>query len=595
MRPYLHPPGSNAFSVLRNSHPRSSTKTAKSLLASALRRPFALLMILLLLPFAVPELYAQQPWPQTPQYTYGQQAQSAPYAGQYAPNPGSSQPANPQPPLYDQPTGSPPQTYGQQPYTGQHEYAADQAYPAPDYDQPQASPQAPAQPFTPEQLQQLVAPIALYPDNLVAQILAAATYPAQVAAADRWLQSQGYTSPDQIAWAADAQANWDPSIKALTAFPQVLAMMDADLRWTTDLGNAYYNQPQDLLQTVQIMRQRAEDAGTLRNSPQETVTYDRDNIELAPANPQIVYVPAYNPWAVYGQPVTPWPGFSLFGALESVGGTLLRFGSGVGMGAFTHTPFGWGLWALDWLAQSIFFNHSAYSSQSTSVSHFGSYRGGNAAYARGGGGYRQLGNENRLQGNTVRGYGAAPDQRYARQSEGYSGVYGQNRGFPAPSRSYSAPQHSLGYAGPQNNYARPAPQTYAYNRQPQTAIPARPQQAYAGYSRPGGYSYGEYGNSAQPYGARPSAGYLRPQQAVRAPTPAFSQRSYPVERSFTANNRNSYGEAYARPEHSGGFHLFGGHNSERSFGGHESYRAPKPPKAPKGGGGGGHHSFGHHR
>src|ERR1022692_612974 len=260
MRPYLHPPGSNAFSVLRNSHPRSSTKTAKSLLASALRRPFALLMILLLLPFAVPELYAQQPWPQTPQYTYGQRAQSAPSAGQYAPNPGSSHPANPQPPLYYQPTGSPPQTYGQQPYTGQPEYAADQAYPAPDYDQPQASPQAPAQPFTPEQLQQLVAPIALYPDNLVAQILAAATYPDQVVEADRWLQQHTDLKGEQLGKEVDKQP-WDPSVKALVEFPSVLANMDKNLSWTSSLGNAYVNQQQDVMNAVQVMHDRAEKVG----------------------------------------------------------------------------------------------------------------------------------------------------------------------------------------------------------------------------------------------------------------------------------------------------------------------------------------------
>ena len=91
-----------------------------------------------------------------------------------------------------------------------------------------------------------MAPIALYPDTLVAQVLAASTYPAQVVDADRWRQAQGYASPDQIAAGADAQT-WDPSLKALTAFPQVLAEMDRNLQWTTDLGNAYYNQPQDVL------------------------------------------------------------------------------------------------------------------------------------------------------------------------------------------------------------------------------------------------------------------------------------------------------------------------------------------------------------
>ena len=105
----------------------------------------------------------------------------------------------------------------------------------------------------------------------------------------------------------DAQTDWDPSIKALTAFPQVLDMMNRDLHWTTDLGNAYYNQPQDVLQTIQLMRQRAEDAGTLQSTPQEAVTYQQGYIQLAPVKPQVVYVPQYNPWDVYGQPVSPIP------------------------------------------------------------------------------------------------------------------------------------------------------------------------------------------------------------------------------------------------------------------------------------------------
>ena len=119
---------------------------------------------------------------------------------------------------------------------------------------------APARPLDAVQLEQLVAPIALYPDTLVAQVLAASTYPGQIADADHWRQMQGYASADQIAAGADVQ-NWDPSVKALTAFPQVLAQMDRNLQWTTDLGNAYYNQPQDVLEAVQVMRRRAQAAG----------------------------------------------------------------------------------------------------------------------------------------------------------------------------------------------------------------------------------------------------------------------------------------------------------------------------------------------
>ena len=113
------------------------------------------------------------------------------------------------------------------------------------------------QPLSAEQLDQLVAPIALYPDALVAQVLAAATYPTQVVEADRWRQAQGNAPAEQIAAGAEAQ-NWDPSVKALTAFPTVLAQMDRNIQWTTDLGNAYYNQPQDVMDSVQAMRQKAQ-------------------------------------------------------------------------------------------------------------------------------------------------------------------------------------------------------------------------------------------------------------------------------------------------------------------------------------------------
>ena len=109
---------------------------------------------------------------------------------------------------------------------------------------------------------------------MLAQILAASTYPGQVAVADQWLQqmrAQGYGSPDQIAAGAQAHTDWDLSVKALTAFPDVLDMLDRNLEWATNLGNAYYNQPQDVMQTVQVLRQRAEEAGNLESTPQEDV------------------------------------------------------------------------------------------------------------------------------------------------------------------------------------------------------------------------------------------------------------------------------------------------------------------------------------
>src|ERR1035438_8873625 len=115
----------------------------------------------------------------------------------------------------------------------------------------------------PEQLQQLVAPIALYPDPLIAQILAAATYPDQIVEAEKWMQQHKDLQGDQLAPEVDKQS-WDPSVKALTQFPAVLANMSQNLAWTSELGDAHVNQQQDLAQAIQVMRQKGKEAGTLK-------------------------------------------------------------------------------------------------------------------------------------------------------------------------------------------------------------------------------------------------------------------------------------------------------------------------------------------
>lgn len=148
---------------------------------------------------------------------------------------------------------------------------------------PAQTPQGPPyNPQTPEQLQQLVAPIALYPDSLVAQILAASTFPEQVVEADRWVQAHPDLKGDALGQAVD-QMQWDPSVKALTAFPSVLGNMDKNLSWTSTLGDAYYNQQQDVMDAVQVMRSKAEQAGNLKTTPQQTVTTQGSTIIIQPA------------------------------------------------------------------------------------------------------------------------------------------------------------------------------------------------------------------------------------------------------------------------------------------------------------------------
>src|ERR1700687_4913793 len=161
---------------------------------------------------------------------------------------------------------------------------------------------------TPEELQQLVAPIALYPDSLVAQILAASAFPEQVVEADRWVQANPDLKGDALGQAVDQQP-WDPSVKALTAFPSVLGNIDKNLSWTSSLGDAYANQQQDMTDAVQSMRQQARKAGQLNSNEQENVTTQGNTIIIEPANPEVVYVPAYNPWLVYGEPIAAYPGW----------------------------------------------------------------------------------------------------------------------------------------------------------------------------------------------------------------------------------------------------------------------------------------------
>src|SRR5450755_3507304 len=196
-------------------------------------------------------------------------------------------------------------------------------------DAPAPAQTAPAPPYTQQtadQLQQLVAPIALYPDSLVAQILAASTFPEQVVEADRWVQAHPDLKGDDLAKAVDQQP-WDPSVKALTAFPTVLGNMDKNLSWASSLGDAYYNQQQDVMGAVQVMRQRAQAAGGLKTTSQQNVTTQGSTIVVEPASPQIVYVPAYNPWLVYGDPIVAWPGWYPYPGIW-FGGPYLNFGVG---------------------------------------------------------------------------------------------------------------------------------------------------------------------------------------------------------------------------------------------------------------------------
>jgi uncharacterized membrane protein YgcG len=228
---------------------------------------------------------------------------------------------------------------------------------------------------TPEQLQRLVAPIALYPDSLVAQILAGSTFPDEIVEADRWVQAHPDLKGDALGQEVDKQP-WDPSVKALTGFPSVLGNMDKNLSWTSSLGDAYYNQQQDVMDAVQVMRRKARAAGNLKDTPQQVVKNDGDDLDIDSASPDLVYVPAYNPWLVYGYPVAAWPGWYPYPGIW-FGGPYLSFGIGFPIGWYGGFGWGWGHWGFDWHNHYAVFNHGRYFSQSrTFYNRSGFYRGG---------------------------------------------------------------------------------------------------------------------------------------------------------------------------------------------------------------------------
>ena len=163
----------------------------------------------------------------------------------------------------------------------------------------------PAPPLSSEQLDVLLAPIALYPDSLLSQVLVASTYPLEVVEAAQWLSQNRNLQGPQLVDAA-RQQNWDASIQALVVFPDVLNRLNSDIRWTTDLGNAFLAQQADVMNAVQRLRARAQAAGRLSSNPQQTVTTETENgqtaIAIQPANPEVVYVPYYNPEYIWGPP-----------------------------------------------------------------------------------------------------------------------------------------------------------------------------------------------------------------------------------------------------------------------------------------------------
>ncbi len=360
-------------------------------------------------------------------------------------------------------------------------------------------------PLDPVALDQLVAPIALYPDALVAQILTASTYPQQVTDAANWLRQNSGRPPEELAEIANGMP-WDPSVKALTAFPNVLDNLARNYNWTAALGNAYYNQPGDVMNAIQAARFQAQRAGYLRSSPQLRVLYSGGLITIVPVNPAVVYVPYYDPWRVYGGWVSPYTGYYVLppprGVVLGVG---LAFAAvGISIALFGHYGWGYHHWEPNWRRGVVVYDHNTYISNSTTIinrGHFGGYNRGvfehagpgvpanfrppvtraTANFAPGPNAARPAPNQGLPTPNTFNR--PAPGARPAPRTAAPEARHSERTGPPARSqapRPNVAPQQNLsrGPGGPparaEGRVSRPEP------RGAQQSRPAQPRQAPQG-------------------------------------------------------------------------------------------------------------------
>jgi len=218
---------------------------------------------------------------------------------------------------------------------------------------------ASAKKFSQEELDQMLAPIALYPDALLAQILMASTYPLEVVMADRWVKQNKALTGDKLKEAADKQP-WDPSVKALVIFPDLLSTMTEKLDWTEKLGAAFLAQQTDVMDTVQSLRRKAYEAGNLTSTKEQHVNIEKEVIRIEPADPRVVYVPVYDPWWVYG----PWwwpyyPPYAFYpypyAAGVAIAPGFIGFSFGFFIGSF------WGHWGYcDWHHHHVYVNSGYY-------------------------------------------------------------------------------------------------------------------------------------------------------------------------------------------------------------------------------------------
>jgi hypothetical protein len=306
------------------------------------------------------------------------------------------------------------------------------------------APQEDAAKLPPDQLDSLVAPIALYPDPMLAQVLAASTYPLEIIQLQQWL-AKNKDLKDKALADAVAKQPWDPSVQGMAALPEVVKRLSDDIQWTTDLGNAFLAQQQDVMDAVQRMRKKAKDAGNLKSTEQQKVetkvVETKEVVVIQQSNPEVVYVPSYNPVVVYGPPVYPYPPIYYPPPGYYAAGMAISFGVGLAMGAAWGGGWGYGCgWGSN---NNITINNNNNFNRNTNVN------GGNRVNAngnrsggagnnnwqhnpqhRGGTPYSDRSTANKY-GGTSRGASASDRQANARQNQANAGSRGQSANRPS--------------------------------------------------------------------------------------------------------------------------------------------------------------------
>jgi hypothetical protein len=280
----------------------------------------------------------------------------------------------------------------------------------------------------PDQLDSLVAPVALYPDPMLTQTLVASTYPLEIIQLQQWL-GKNKNLKDKALVDAVKKQNWDPSIQAMAALPDVVKQMAENIQWTTDLGNAFLAQQSDVMDAVQRMRKKAKDSGNLKSSEQqkvETQTVEsKQVIVIQQSSPEVVYVPSYNPTVVYGAPAYPYPPISYPPPGYYAAGMAISFGIGVAMGAAWGGGWGYG---AGWGHNDVNVNVNNNFNRNTNISNSGNrtaVKGGNTSWQhnpqhRGGAPYSNRATANKY-GGSARGDSMASRQDRARQNQGQRG------------------------------------------------------------------------------------------------------------------------------------------------------------------------------